>query len=306
MLPIVSSFVGKVSGGGGGFVGAWKWVWTRNRPVAVGLVIVVAVVKLRHVYKQRKRRAQWAKAGKDMVILHGLGKGIYTPSLSPFVMKLATYLRMAKIPYQMDFTEPFGPKGKSPWITINGESIGDSQLVMEYLGQHFNRDSSSHLTEEQKAVAWTFSIMIDEHICWCLRDWRWVLDAGRGVIQSANIPPMKKWILFPANRRRQIQAMKVQGIGRHSHQEIQSFVIKDLRAISKYLGKKPFLMGDKPCEVDCSVFGSLVQIKYNYPGSPYTDLLENEFANLGAYVVRMKELLWPDWDKCLDTPRWHH
>ncbi|XP_071545471.1 failed axon connections homolog [Panulirus ornatus] len=109
---------------------------------------------------------EWAKAGKDMVVLHCLPRGRITPHLSPFVMKLETYLRLAKIPYKLDFTEPFGPKGKSPWITFNGEEIGDSQLVMEHLGRQYKKDFSSKLTEEQKAVARAFYILMDEHLCW--------------------------------------------------------------------------------------------------------------------------------------------
>ena len=37
----------------------------------------------------------------DTVILHQLGRGPYAPSLTPFAVKLETYLRMAKIPYMV-------------------------------------------------------------------------------------------------------------------------------------------------------------------------------------------------------------
>ena len=38
---------------------------------------------------------------RDVVILHQVGRGPFSPSVSPFVMKMETYLRMAKIPYQV-------------------------------------------------------------------------------------------------------------------------------------------------------------------------------------------------------------
>ncbi|KAK7076108.1 hypothetical protein SK128_025596 [Halocaridina rubra] len=173
---------------------------------------------------------------------------------------------------------------------------------MEYLGRHFNKDFSSHLTDEEKAVAWTFAIMIDEHICFALRDWRWVRDCGRGALNGMIVPLWYKWIAMPIMRRKTQKLLKDHGIGRHTHAQIENIVVKDLFAISKYLGEKPFLMGDEPCEVDCSVFGCLVQIVYNYPGSPYTEMLLNEFANLSHYVHRVRERLWPDWKKCLVRP----
>ena len=38
---------------------------------------------------------------KDVVILHQLPRGKLTQSVSPFSLKLETYLRMADIPYQV-------------------------------------------------------------------------------------------------------------------------------------------------------------------------------------------------------------
>ncbi len=37
----------------------------------------------------------------DTVLLHDFGRGPWTPSAGPYVMKLETFLRMAKIPYKV-------------------------------------------------------------------------------------------------------------------------------------------------------------------------------------------------------------
>jgi hypothetical protein len=42
-------------------------------------------------------RSQWDSAGKDVVVLHMFQRAIYSPNLSPFPMKLETWLRMNKI-----------------------------------------------------------------------------------------------------------------------------------------------------------------------------------------------------------------
>ncbi len=42
-----------------------------------------------------------AKGEKDKVVLHHYMRSIVTPSPSPFDLKLETYLRMAKIPYEV-------------------------------------------------------------------------------------------------------------------------------------------------------------------------------------------------------------
>lgn len=279
------------------------WLWSRSQPLTAVIFLGFGTIHLHRYVSRRNRRMEWAKAGKDMVVLHCLPRGRITPHLSPFVMKLETYLRLAKIPYKLDFTEPFGPKGKSPWITFNGEEIGDSQLVMEHLGRQYKKDFSSKLTEEQKAVARAFYILMDEHLCWGLRCWRFQIDNCKQLLKnmpSASFFQRLKMKLFM--RRTYRIACWAQGIGRHSEQEVNDIVWKDLAAVSHFLGKKPFLMGEDLCEVDCTVFAFLSQIMWCYDGSPFVTMLIG-FPNLPAYVLRVKERLWPDWDQCLAKPK---
>lgn len=46
-------------------------------------------------------RKRWNNAGKDVVVLHIFQRGKYCPNLSPYVIKLEMYLRMADIQYQV-------------------------------------------------------------------------------------------------------------------------------------------------------------------------------------------------------------
>lgn len=42
---------------------------------------------------------------KDVVLVHALPRGRLAPNISPFVLRLETYLRLAKIPYQVNMTK---------------------------------------------------------------------------------------------------------------------------------------------------------------------------------------------------------
>lgn len=59
-----------------------------------------------------------------------------------------------------------GPKGKTPWMTLNGEDFSDSQLCLELLASKFGKDFSSHLTEAERAIGRAFQIMAEEHLYW--------------------------------------------------------------------------------------------------------------------------------------------
>ncbi|XP_042867421.1 failed axon connections homolog [Penaeus japonicus] len=279
--------------------------WRENGRAATATVVLLAVgaVSVKRYVARKNRRKRWAAVGKDLVIVHGLHKGRRTPNLSPFVLTLETYLRLAKIPYQMDYEEPFGPKGQSPWITLNGKEMGDSQLIIEMLGRRFGNDFTAKLTPEQQGAARAFHMMVTEHLAWGFRMWRWVENRGQAMLQEMPRIPLIVQLLMPLKRRKIFKSIYIQGIGRHSPEEIHGIIERDLAAISLYLGDKAFLMGSDPCEVDCALFGSLAQIMWNYPGSPYETMVKEKYPNLKEYVLRVKERLWPDWDQCLRSPK---
>ena len=70
----------------------------------------------------------------------------------------------------MDEKTPFGPKGKCPWITINGEDIGDSELVLDDLTHRFNVHLDTQLEGREAAVLEAVRVMVDEHLFWYILD----------------------------------------------------------------------------------------------------------------------------------------
>ncbi|KAK8394504.1 hypothetical protein O3P69_006587 [Scylla paramamosain] len=279
-----------------------SWLWKRSRRVAVAAVVVVAVVKVRAYVQKQQRRKRWEAAGQDVVVLHMFVRGKNLPNLSPFVLKLETYLRMADIKYEVDYEEPMGSKGKSPWITLNGQDLADSQFVMEHLASKFNKDFSSHLSREEKATAHALRIMLENNTLWGLAYWRYVQDGGRAILTGMYVPFFVR-LSLTAFVRHFKKLIWMQGMGRHSPHDIEYLCKQDLAALATHLGDKDFLMGDKPTEVDCAVFGFLCQLMYASAGSPYARMLETDFPNLRSYCLRVKDKFWPDWNACLDPPQ---
>lgn len=271
--------------------------------IGTGIAGLYLVGQVYVSYKRAQRRKKWASVEKNMVILHQFERGKNTPSISPFPLKLETYLRMTGIPYESDFEEPMGPKGKSPWITLNGDEVSDSQLCMELLARKFHKDCSAHLSTEEQAIARAFQIMAEEHLYWGLLLWRWIYTKGRTLWQIQPNIPKGFSLMMPLAIKKLKGDAYGQGMGRHAEADVIEMSVKDLRAISNFLGTKPFLMGDKAIEADCAVFGILSQLLWNCPGSPFEQLVNGEFSNLKSYCERMKETFWPDWDRCLNPPR---
>ena len=114
---------------------------------------VLGLVKYKGWRRKCQLREKWDKAGENVVVLHQFPRPGKIPNLSPFPIKLETFLRAMKIEYVNDFEEPMSDKQKCPWITINGKDVSDSQLSVEFLMNKLGRDMDSHLTEEEAANA---------------------------------------------------------------------------------------------------------------------------------------------------------
>src|SRR5687768_8984162 len=76
------------------------------------------------------------------------------PTVGPFALKLLAWLELAGVPYvQVIEANPRkGPKGKNPWIELDGERIGDSEVIMDLLGKRFGVDLDEDLTAEHRAL----------------------------------------------------------------------------------------------------------------------------------------------------------
>ena len=102
----------------------------------------------------------------DVVLVHSFPRTSFAPSASPFVLKLETYLRMAKIPYEIDDSSVFGKKGKIPWITLNNEDIADSYFSIEHINKHFKVDLDHRLTNQQRATSRLLEKTVEENTFW--------------------------------------------------------------------------------------------------------------------------------------------
>ncbi|CAG5118261.1 unnamed protein product [Candidula unifasciata] len=269
--------------------------WT-NYPYCVTGVLTVPVAYVlfrKYCGSQKQPRIE---CQPNTVLLHQMTRGPYAPSLSNFSVKLETYLRMAGIPYINDLSGQFSPKGKTPFITYNGEDVSDTHFIIEYLNKKLNINLNKDLNQEQLAFAKAFQVLADEYLYWILVYSRWVYDKNLTIIKMG-LPgsPCLIWKLKKTMVRRVIG----QGMGVHSAEEIKRIFLADLQALSDFLGNKQFLMGSTPCEVDCSVFGLLSQFIWQAVDDLCGNVIQEKFPALNEYCLRMRERFWPDWDDCI-------
>ncbi|VDI38540.1 Hypothetical predicted protein [Mytilus galloprovincialis] len=258
---------------------------------ATGTFLVSSAV-LYVAWKKLISKAPKKNYPPDTVILHQIGRGPYAPSMTPYAIKLETYLRMANIPYETkrnvhSYTK--SKKGKFPWIEYNGEEISDSEFCIEYLNDKLQIDLNKDFTAKDRGIARAYQKMLEENTFWYVNYFSSIY-----VLFHIHF----WWLLLLAVGRRIKKIMYAVGMGRHSSDEVYHIMELDLKAVSDFLGNKKFLLGDKPCQADCSVFGIISNAYWQSFGTPVESTIK-KYRNLCDYCQRMKETFWPDWDECI-------
>src|SRR5690606_24374773 len=118
-----------------------------------------------------------------------------TPNPSQFCVKLEAVFRLAGVPYEIcpEMNPATGPKGKLPFIEFEGERIGDSVLILDYLKEKIGLDLDDGLSASERAQSHMIERLVEERLYWVVVYSRWIeLGANeRGDLwQGAHLPPL--------------------------------------------------------------------------------------------------------------------
>ncbi|XP_039267209.2 failed axon connections homolog [Styela clava] len=243
-----------------------------------------------------------AASSDDGVVFCHTGPSRVAPSLSSFVLKLETYLRMTEIPYKEEVSLKKSPKGKIPFVKIDGKDLGDTNFIIPYLNKKYEKDLDASLNLQEKSISLAFKRLIEENLYWTMVHYRWVenYSSFSKIIPVTGfykkIMPIAGAMILKPNVKSNLNG---HGMGRHSVKEIHEISANDLKALSDYLGDKQFFMGENPTEIDASLFGLLAQFRFTMPESEQEKLMKDDLKNLGEYTDRMRDRYFSDWEEKL-------
>lgn len=234
-----------------------------------------------------------------MITLYQFSPHFGLPNASPFCLKLETYLRMAKIPFQIrTVNNPAkSPKGKLPFIKDHDKVLGDTHLIILHLKQQYGAYLDQNLTPVQQAQTLAITHMVEEHLYWIGMYARWIDPVGWPSTRDAFFEPLPSYLkLFLPKilRKRMAKTLYAQGIGRHSAVEIYQLGIEDINAIATLLGTQSYFWGDSPTSIDATLFAFLANIIW----VPQENILKKHILNLPsipAYCERIKKNFYPEW-----------
>jgi glutathione S-transferase len=191
---------------------------------------------------------------------------VWGRNVSPFTLKLETWLKLAGLPYQVVALRNPGqaPKGKLPFIEDeDGSFVADSGLIIDHLSRTRGIDLDAGLDALARARMLALQRLLEEHLYFILVWSRWVDAAGWesfGPALLAAIPQPARQIVAIIVRRRIRNQLYGQGIARHRREEIYAMGRADLEALAMLLGDQPYFAAAAPTTIDTIAYGMLANI----------------------------------------------
>jgi glutathione S-transferase len=145
-------------------------------------------------------------------------------------------------------------------------------------------------------------VLLEDRVFWELVLWGfvWGGEGTNAILKTLGLP----WVIVKYLGYNYKKLAWSQGMGRHTKEDIEPWIHKDMKTLGVIFGNNKFLLGDEPCVEDCVAFGFAAQMFWGFPAtSPYAIAAKEKYPNIEAYCNRMKERYFPDWDQLLKKPK---
>jgi glutathione S-transferase len=218
------------------------------------------------------------------------------PNLSPFCCKLETWLRIARIPYDVVESDPRkAPKGKLPFIEDGGVRLGDSSLIIDHLKRTRGVDPDARLDAGQRTTALLVQRTLEEHYAFVTLYTHFIRPEGWQHTRATfdPVPVIIREVVQRMVRGRMRKILWTQGILRHSDEDIIEAGLDDWRAVLAVMSGGPFFFDDQPTGTDAIVFGALATTVLTPIESPIRDLMKSD-PRCVAYAERMLAKFFPE------------
>ena len=229
-----------------------------------------------------------------MIILYLYPKLFGLPDNNPFGLKVDTFLRLAKIPYQCEhiIDTKNAPRGQLPYILDGDQIVTDSNNIISYLTEKYQISLDENITKTQQQLHFLVTRMLDTHLYWVMSYSRWQDERCWPIFKaefSKQLDGVPENMLEQA-RQYNIEKYHFQGIGRYTKEGVYQSGVEDLNLICSLLSNKDFLFGKSVHVIDACCFGFLANIFYFDIETPLKDFIVRN-SNLSNYIHRVRALL---------------
>jgi glutathione S-transferase len=180
-------------------------------------------------------------------------------------LKVYAFLKLVGVPFKHEhiFDASKAPRGQLPYIVDDGETVGDSGTILNYLTGKYRLTIDAALTQAQRTQDLLVTRMLDD-LYWVMSYSRWKDDrywpAFRDALKREH-PALLDEGLMKA-KEFNAQRYHYQGIGRYDPDAAMARGLADLAAIGEIIPPRGYVHGDKPTGIDAGIYGFIANIYF--------------------------------------------
>ena len=236
------------------------------------------------------------------VVLHKYLPAWDMADLSPFCVKVETYLRMVGVAFEGRTSDVRkAPKGKLPWVEDGAARVCDSRDIIDHFEAKLPNALDRNLTEAERALCVAHRALLEEEAYFYALVLRWKTGGGWSIyrpimhsyLTKIGIPSPLCGMVAAVVRRQVVGSARGQGAGRHSVEEIEGRLLNAMQATVTQLGEGPYFLGAEPHVIDASVYAFLSAAL----DAPFPSQAKDMLAGLDqvtTYRARMQERYFND------------
>ncbi len=180
-------------------------------------------------------------------------------------LKVYAFLKLAGVPFTHEhiFDASKAPRGQLPYIVDDGETVGDSGAILDYLTRKYRLTIDAALTPAQRTQDLLTTRMLDD-LYWVMSYSRWKDERYWPMFRAAlkrEHPQLSDEGLMKA-KEFNAQRYYYAGIGRYDPDAAMARGLDDLAAIAELIPARGYVHGDKPTGIDAGLYGFIGNIYF--------------------------------------------
>lgn len=180
-------------------------------------------------------------------------------------LKVYAFLRLVGLPFRHEhvFDASKAPRSQLPYIDDDGQIVGDSGAILEYLTRKYRLSLDAELNDAQRNTDLLVTRLLDD-LYWVMSYSRWQDErywpAFRDALRREH-PQLSESALLDA-KAYNANRYHWQGIGRYAPDEAMARGVADLKVLAGLLSESAFVHGASPTSIDAGIYGFIANILY--------------------------------------------
>src|SRR5271168_3015286 len=207
-----------------------------------------------------------AKTGlRGMLTLYSYPELFGVADNNGYGLKVFAFLRLCQVAFRHEhiLDAAAAPRGQLPYITDDGETLGDSDTIIAFLIRKYRLTIDDGLTAAQRDTGHLITRLLDD-LYWVMSYSRWKDDRYFPAFRDAFIAQHSRVDAAGLDKAREYNARRYyfQGIGRYLPYAAYARGLADLKMLADLIPANGYVHGAKPTSIDAGIYGFIANIHF--------------------------------------------